>query len=243
MAWVYLPASVRSSLDFDSQSQTIEQWDTSNKTLSASRSSRSASRKAILTMPLFGIRLKPSTAARGAALWISSLRDSHASPSHQQAVDWANTIRATCGRTQSEPFAKWDRLSYSWKTYPGSDAIRISKRYGETWPRTATTDRGVAYVHRTWAPLTIATDFGKLPTPVSPKSGTNANPQKKEKRKYRPSIYSLARAGLLPGSEHGGPVNPQFLEWMLGLPIGWTSVVQPLPIQSYQQWFRTFSGV
>ena len=36
-------------------------------------------------------------------------------------------------------------------------------------------------------------------------------------------------------------LNPRFVEWLMGLPIGWVSC-EPLETESYQRWSRSFSG-
>jgi hypothetical protein len=47
--------------------------------------------------------------------------------------------------------------------------------------------------------------------------------------------------------EHGKPsskvnrrLNPLFVTWLMGLPIGWLSL-KPLEMESYQQWLQNFS--
>ena len=36
-------------------------------------------------------------------------------------------------------------------------------------------------------------------------------------------------------------LNPNFVEWLMGLPIGWTALT-PLETESYRQWYENFSG-
>tara|TARA_R110002110_G_C13076686_1_gene683401 strand:+ start:92 stop:613 length:522 start_codon:yes stop_codon:yes gene_type:complete len=36
-------------------------------------------------------------------------------------------------------------------------------------------------------------------------------------------------------------LNPSFVEWLMGVPIGWTSL-KPLEMESYQLWWHSFSG-
>jgi hypothetical protein len=36
-------------------------------------------------------------------------------------------------------------------------------------------------------------------------------------------------------------LNPSFVEWIMGVPTGWTSL-KPLATESYQQWWQSFSG-
>ena len=37
----------------------------------------------------------------------------------------------------------------------------------------------------------------------------------------------------------GGQLNPIWVEWLMGLPIGWTAL-EPLETESYQQWWQSF---
>jgi hypothetical protein len=49
--------------------------------------------------------------------------------------------------------------------------------------------------------------------------------------------------GYLPpplASDAGGPLNPPWLEWFMGFPIGWTEPA-PLETQSCRRWLRTHS--
>ena len=48
------------------------------------------------------------------------------------------------------------------------------------------------------------------------------------------ALEALARLGLIVGHPTG-PLHPNYAEWLMGFPIGWTGL-QPLETQSYQQW-------
>lgn len=37
--------------------------------------------------------------------------------------------------------------------------------------------------------------------------------------------------------EDGGPLNPVWVEWLMGWPMGWTAI-EPLEMDRYQQWRR-----
>ncbi len=39
----------------------------------------------------------------------------------------------------------------------------------------------------------------------------------------------------------GGKLNPRWVEWLMGIPIGWTSCA-PLAMGSYRQWWLGFCG-
>lgn len=38
----------------------------------------------------------------------------------------------------------------------------------------------------------------------------------------------------------GGPLNPPWVEWLMGWPIGWTDCA-PLGMDRFQEWRRSFS--
>jgi DNA (cytosine-5)-methyltransferase 1 len=35
----------------------------------------------------------------------------------------------------------------------------------------------------------------------------------------------------------GGPLNPTWVEWLMGWPLGWTAL-EPLAMDRFQQWLR-----
>ena len=41
--------------------------------------------------------------------------------------------------------------------------------------------------------------------------------------------------------EVGGKLNPRWVEWLMGVPIGWLAL-EPLATESYRQWWRSFCG-
>jgi hypothetical protein len=42
-------------------------------------------------------------------------------------------------------------------------------------------------------------------------------------------------------AEVGGPLNPEWVEWLMGWPIGWTGLA-PLAMDRFQQWWRSHGG-
>ena len=39
----------------------------------------------------------------------------------------------------------------------------------------------------------------------------------------------------------GGPLNPTWVEWLMGWPIGWTDC-EPLAMDKFRQWLRSHGG-
>jgi len=110
--WLYLPKAVTRSMSFPSAPASAD-WTSASlsanptrglsATSSGTPSPRPFSWRGWRTRPyatrLSGTTLSPSTVARGAASWISSLRATRASRSRPQASVAAKAIRATSGRT------------------------------------------------------------------------------------------------------------------------------------------------
>ena len=64
----------------------------------------------------------------------------------------------------------------------------------------------------------------------------------------RLSLTGMAKMGLWPVSDVtpqlrqemvGGLLNPRWVEWLMGIPVGWTSL-EPLAMESFRQWSRSF---
>ena len=64
-----------------------------------------------------------------------------------------------------------------------------------------------------------------LPTPTASSYGSNQGGAAGRVGKKRKSL-----AGIL-----GGPENPEFREWLMGFPIGWTDL-RPLAMVRFRQW-------
>ena len=47
--------------------------------------------------------------------------------------------------------------------------------------------------------------------------------------------------GVLPPEFRGGKLNPRWVEWLMGVPIGWLAL-EPLGMASYRQWWQSFCG-
>ncbi len=47
--------------------------------------------------------------------------------------------------------------------------------------------------------------------------------------------------GKVPEEFRGGMLNPRWVEWLMGIPIGWTRL-EPLETESYLQWWLSFCG-
>ena len=113
------------------------------------------------------------------------------------------------GEKSSVWLAKWGPCSSSWKTPPPSKS-EASTSSSVTWPRSGSMRNGIVYPQSTLALPTSAIGGSLLPTPVAVDTG------------HRRTRY--AQGGRALSFVLGGPTNPRFLEWMMGLPPGLTDV-------------------
>ena len=63
------------------------------------------------------------------------------------------------------------------------------------------------------------------PTPTAHNAKKGAYPAE-----YERNMPTLA-------AQAGGPLNPTWVEWLMGWPLGWTAL-EPLEMAKYQQWRR-----
>jgi hypothetical protein len=128
MTWVYIPSSTvspdtgdsASASDSPTRTPTSKRSPISNGINTASKSSSNGSE--MTRPPLIplqsGMTSETSTASPGVEQWISSLRDSRASPTQPPDSARGRTMTGTSGPTLSESFARWHPDSLSWKTSP-----------------------------------------------------------------------------------------------------------------------------
>jgi hypothetical protein len=132
----------------------------------------------------------------------SSPADTHANHSAQLANAKEQTTQDIYGRTSGTPFAHFDHELHCWKTLQGTFPLD-SATSNPTWPRSGMTRNGIAYQLQPLAPRTCETEFSSLLwTPT--RTANYAAPSMK------------ARNG------NDGYSNPEWVEWLMGFPIGWT---------------------
>jgi hypothetical protein len=195
---------------------------------------------ALQTMHRCGMTCVPSTARRGVGSWIASLEATRASRSVSRAVEKGRTIPDTSGPISGESSKKCNPDAASlktWQTIFGSDL----NQYGETLAIWTTRLRRESlrrqklgrHIHdsgfSSW-PTPMAADDGKKVTTSSLQAGLIG----RASGFYGPLIPTIAQDGrtLYTSSR---ALNPRFVEWLMGFPIGWTAL-QPLETASYQQW-------
>ncbi len=148
--WLHLPCAVLPSAPerpalssrSTSPSQAIAPSAMSSASPRPSRSSRRASPMAHSTTRRSGTTFAPSTAARGVARWISSLRDTPASLSPTRARCAASRTRGTSGRRSRASSARCGRNGSSSKTCKTTSASALpwSATTYDAWATALTRD-------------------------------------------------------------------------------------------------------
>lgn len=154
---------------------------------------------------------------------------------------------AECGPTWPGLLAKFDPVSSTWKTVQHS-LIEDSGESLATFPRSGMTRNGLLWALPKLAQTTKGTDFGFWPTPVASdissrntkyaQGGTPLSlavkmwptPQASDNRNrgtsQTPAIARRIEAGkqVMLSMVMDGPLNPPWVEWLMGWPIGWTAL-------------------
>ena len=201
MAWLYLPASVDSNWESNSQSRPTEHWFTSSakpivRPIS-SRDLQSANRqwvKLLLPQRQSGTTSSRSTQNDGLNRLISSARAGRVPTSVWRAPERGSTeSEADSGARSLAAFARWDQTSSCWKT-PQRSLFADWTEFSVTWPNAGTMRHGMCF-QREAAGLTAAerhtsgggSSFSRneYPTPSASRYGTSQNEGKVSH--FRPS--------------------------------------------------------
>lgn len=123
------------------------------------------------------------------------------------------------GQKSAGWLASLDRDSSSWKTsqlcLTESGGLGLAE-FSEIWPRSGMMRSGIAYRLPPLAPLTKGIGSGSWPTP-----------RKTMKRGWMAYLRANARGNLeevLGALGDRGPINPTWVEWLMGFPIGWSEI-------------------
>lgn len=203
MAWLYVPELEDLNLDSEKQFQDIELFVLLKGGLLQRPFSWQGWKRRSWIQHLFGTISQPLMASLGVEKWILSLPDSLASLSRDSGKEKAyktkdGFLTILCELPKSVEshfyFLKMSQVSFNWGLKSALDNL----------PRWGTMQNGVVYPQDPPALPICEKGFLCLPTPLATDClrGNTNWPGLKE------SV--------------GGIPNPIFLEWMMGLPLGWT---------------------
>ena len=133
-------------------------------------------------------------------------------------------------------FAMFDPDSSSWKT-PQCSLFEDSEKSSVTWPRWGMMQNGACWERTTWEPLTGEKGSGYWPTPCAVMSKGSSPASLTRKNGRDRSNDRLDHAVM---AQDGGQLNPDWTEWLMGWPIGWTAS-EPLAMDKFRQWQQQHS--
>ena len=183
-----------------------------------------------------GMTFEPLTADRGEALLTLFLEGFHARTSASPVKETASTEK---GQDSGEKWrgwlAKYDPATSSWKTAQCS-LISEEAESLQTLPRSGMTRDGLLWEQPTLVRPIKETGSGWWPTPAARDyKGANGFQRTQEKLAQGKG----AQMGQLPnavqqalGRPIGGTLNPDWTEWLMGWPSGWTDL-RPLATDKY----------
>ena len=172
---------------------------------------------------------------------MSSPAASHVRTYHMLASELALKVSdLVYGRSSPDLLARFDPGSQLWKTCQASLVLGMDE-FSETWPRSGMTLSGTAYQLPPSAPLTGGTGSGSWPTPrandaekrgdIDPTNPRNGLLGRVVHQFPTPRAQSAhgsgpSRVGNKADLQTivGGSLNPEWVEWLMGFPIGWTKV-------------------
>lgn len=130
-----------------------------------------------------------------------------------------------CGVSLPASLAKYDQRG-CWLKTPTTSELKVLDEFSKIWPASGMMLRGECFPLKTAAPIMSENECGlleKLPTPTAHNAKEGAYPAEGN-RKTQTLAWVL-----------GGKINPQFTEWMMRWPIGWTDL-KPLETDKFLSW-------
>ena len=188
----------------------------------------------------FGPTLQLLTADRGEAVLMSYLLAFPVRTSAQPAAEQELRGRGQgCGARLFASFAKLNREKSTWKTHQCS-LLGGLESFSETWPNWGLMRAGECWERVAWAPRISGTECGfqrRWPTPVASASKGSSPASLTRKNGRDRSNDRLDHAVM---ASDGGQLNPEWVEWLMGWPQGWTEL-KPLATGRFREWRRQHS--
>jgi hypothetical protein len=174
----------------------------------------------------FGMTYKPLTEDRGEALLMSYREGFLVRTSLLQEPEQGLTESdQECGKKWHGSFTKYDPDSCSWRTHQCL-LLGDLELFSGIWPRWGLMRSGECWELPTLAHPTNERESGlsgKWPTPTAHNAKEGAFPAE-----YNRKTLTLA-------AEVGGKLNPSWVEWLMGWPLGWTDLKR-LETDKFQKW-------
>jgi hypothetical protein len=212
----------------------------------------------------FGLTCAALTESRGEELLMSYLAGFRAKTSVQpgKALAWPASVPAS-GEKWRASWAKFDPSTSTWKTAQYSLLEGLESSLG-TWPRWGSMQGGESYQQPTPVRLTFGSESGLWPAPVASDTGSRSKPYAQGgtplslavklwptpttmKSTGGPALCKWGGAGarkkmatMVSHAEMNGPLNPVWVEWLMGWPAGWSDLT-PLAMDKFHEWQQQHS--
>jgi hypothetical protein len=163
--------------------------------------------------------------------------------------EWAKAHAADYGASTPVLLANYDHATSSWKTSQHflGEGLTV---FSETWPRSGTMQSGIAYQLPALVRLTDETGFGLWltpkasdtekggqlslsnqvkhqylwPTPTSRDYKSSMKLETVDKRQAASSRGVNLSEHIQKVERNNGALNPTWVEWLMGFPLGWTDL-------------------
>jgi hypothetical protein len=210
----------------------------------------------------FGMTYKPLTENLGEELLMSYRAGFHAKTSLPQEKEMGLMEKeAECGTKWRGWLAKYDHITSSWKT-PQCLLLEEELESLETLPKWGMTVNGLLWEQPTLMPHINGTECGSLPawpTPVHSEARQGLQIRREGKKGTQTSLSTAVLTWPTPrtkgmcggsgswdllnknttveearlmGAGNGGQLNPTWVEWLMGWPLGWTDL-KPLATDKF----------
>jgi hypothetical protein len=154
----------------------------------------------------------------------------HASHLAQQESEKAQMTPATSGLKCLESYNRQDRLGLCVKMLKGTLPMGLIAS-AMIWRKKVTKCNRLLYQLAPLNRRTFATEFGLLRTPLAMEGGESWVAVDKRRQKMRDAgdnrtgnLYKLTQEAQKLDGVEDGVLKPEFVEWLMGYPIGWTDV-------------------
>jgi hypothetical protein len=148
------------------------------------------------------------------------------------------TTISSKGKTGTSGLNQWVKIypepppSGNWPTPKACDGI---VRHSQKWMEKKWNEGGDV-------DLTIAVKMWPTPRAANPGSRPNGKGGKILEEEVKIAEGDRIRGEKVTGQEVGGQLNPDWVEWLMNWPIGWTSM-EPLNPDRFRAWLRAFPSV
>lgn len=161
---------------------------------------------------------------------ILSVEDFLASLSALQASEKEPTMTDGSGPISLDAFAFLDRIGCWRKTSLGFCQLTLDgslEEFSETWPRSGTMRNGIVYQQQPLGPRTLDSESFLWPTPMAGARGLYMGKDgDRDRSRLEETVARLE-------GKTRGQLNPTWVEWLMGFPIGWTDLdLKHLEMQS-----------